>query len=223
MKGLTNKEVRASNSSLADNTLIEENFDNIKDGDLPEGWSVSGDGYFEVQDGQLIGQGSSYSGARVVFGDEELRNYFFEADATFLSVENDSRWISLMFRANPDGEAPYYQYAKRLGNHNEIAYRTPENTWDIKSNVNADPAMEMGEPQTLKVAIYGDVVRKYYAGELIYEEKIAHELEQGKLGFQVDGGKVAFDNVKVTKFEAESFSLDGISTTLLQYEKNPLM
>lgn len=212
---------KVSRAELKDRIIIKEDFEDVEEGEIPEGWLTAGKGTFEVVDGKLRGTTEKGESARIVFGDENLRNFSFEADVTFLDTENSGRFIGLMFRANPDGNEPYYQYAKRLNGEYEMAYRTPEAKWDIKKRVSDMPSLEYGDTHHYKVEVYGDIVRYYLDGELLFEEALADDLEKGKLGFQVNRGTMEFDNVKVTTFEAEHLELEGLPSTLEQYERYP--
>ncbi len=44
--------------------------------------------------------------ARVTFGEDSWQNYEIKVTATFLKVQNDSRWLAIAFRGARDGSAP---------------------------------------------------------------------------------------------------------------------
>ncbi|WP_088087607.1 hypothetical protein [Bacillus sp. OV166] len=81
----------------AEQTIKQENFDQIANGLLPSGWKlVQGDA--KVVDGKLVlSSPSSSAPARVVIPlGNQTGNYVFEADMTFQSAVEDTRWASLM-------------------------------------------------------------------------------------------------------------------------------
>ncbi len=184
-----------------------ETFDHVPDGQLPIGWeTIEGD--FQVRNGALIGRSSaSVSPARILLpaGMEGDGNIVFEADMTFLSVIEPSRWASLMYRIQPtqkQGYYPYYQFAFRQGataaNGIEFAYRTPQNSWDVREKTSHSTSFAINKTYHMKVVASRERVRQYVDGELLLDTDRAGEHANGRLGFQANGVQVKFDNVKVT-------------------------
>lgn len=188
-------------------TLMEETFDNIPDGQLPIGWEkIEGD--FQVRSGALVGRSlASVSPARILLppGIEGDGNVIFETDMTFLSVVEPSRWASLMYRIQSmqeKGHYPYYQFAFRQGataaNGIEFAYRTPQNSWDVREKTSHSTSFAINQTYHMKVVASRERVRQYVDGELLLDTDRAGEHADGRLGFQANGVQVRFDNVKVT-------------------------
>ena len=119
-----------------DTVMVNESFDAIQNGALPQGWKVA-EGQGAVQDGKLVLNSPATSKpARIVapLADDNNGNYVFEADMTFVSAVEDTRWASIMYRVQNENY-PYYQFAIRRGttalNGLEFAERTEKNAWNV--------------------------------------------------------------------------------------------
>lgn len=195
----------ASVTHANDSILLEENFDNLANGELPSGWVTNGSGSWKAENGKLVGEAPSGSSIRVLFGDSAWENYTIEADVSFESVVNSGRWTSLMYRAdNPLNN--YYQFAVRQNGGAEIAYRTPGNAWSVLSQSTVSP-LALGSVHKMKASVYGENVQEYLDDQLIFDKNAITNRSQGFAGLQVDQAKVIYDNVKVTKLEAASLHL----------------
>ena len=118
--------------------LVNENFDTITDGKLPNGWKLV-QGNAVTKDGTLLlTSPSSAAPARMIIPLDSDGNYVFEADMTFLSAVEDSRWASLMYRIQNENY-PYYQFAVRRGttalNGLEFAIRNEKNQWVVPETI----------------------------------------------------------------------------------------
>jgi hypothetical protein len=103
-------EVKANNT-----IIVNESFDNVENGSLPQGWKVV-EGQGSVQEGKLVlNSPATGKPARVVIPleDDNNGNYVFEADMTFVSAVEDTRWASIMYRVQKENY-PYYQFANRI-------------------------------------------------------------------------------------------------------------
>lgn len=197
--------IAASVGFAEETILLEENFDGIANGELPEGWVTNGNGSWQVENGKLVGQAPSGSNIRVLFGDPTWDHYTVEADVAFESVVNSGRWTAVMYRAdNPKNN--YYQFALRQNGSAEIAYRTQTDTWVVPF-ARTGSALEVGSVHKLKASVYEENVREYLDGQLLFDENAITNRTQGLAGLQVDQAKVVYDNVKVTKLEAVDLTL----------------
>ena len=196
-----------SYANEAETVLLEENFDNIADGQLPEGFIPNGDGTWRVENGRLIGDANaSLRTGRILFGDPSWENYTIEADITFEAVLSATRWLSVMYRADDNGLNDYYQFALRQNGTSEVAYRTPSNAWNVLHS-KTGTTLPLGSVHRMKVSVYGDNVRQYLDGELLFNVNSITLRDQGMAGFHVDQMKASFDNVRVTKLEAVGIAL----------------
>lgn len=188
----------------AEQALTEENFDQIANGALPDGWKlVQGDA--KVVDGKLVlTSPSSAAPARVVIPlGNQSGNYVFEADMTFQSAVEDSRWASLMYRVQPDSY-PYYQFAMRRGttalNGLEFAIRNESNKWVVPETNFYPENMAFNKTYHIKVIASGNRVQQFIDGHLMVDTDQAGEWTTGDVGFQANGTTVQFDNVKVNAY-----------------------
>lgn len=182
--------------------LVNENFDQIINGQLPSGWKLV-QGKAAIQEGKLLlTSSSSASPARVIvpLGDE-AGDYIFEADMTFVSAVEDTRWASLMYRIQSENY-PYYQFALRRGttalNGLEFAIRNANNQWVVPETNFYPEKFEFNKTYKLKVVTSKNRVQQFVNGKLVIDTDLANQWLNGDVGFQANGSSVQFDNVKVT-------------------------
>ncbi|MCZ2260812.1 glycerophosphodiester phosphodiesterase family protein [Sporosarcina sp. G11-34] len=194
-------------------TLVDQNFDGITDGELPEGWKVV-QGDAEVRDGKLtLTSPKTSSPTRVVVPlDIETGDYVFEADMTFLSAVEDTRWASMMYRIQSE-DYPYYQFAIRRGtnalNGLEFAERSAQNKWVVPEATFYPEKFEYDKSYRIKIIASGNRVQKFVNNKLAFNSDLATNWTTGDIGFQATGSTVQFDNVKVTQFDNELPPLDN--------------
>ena len=178
--------------------VMRESFDKVPDGTLPDGWRPV-QGQWAVHDGALVGEGSE---AFILVGDEDWQNYELEVTATFLAVQNESRWCSLLFRAAQDGAPPWMQVPLRfrstLRNGSEFAVRTPDG-WSVRQTAKAAADCVLGQPRRLRVVVRGANVQGYVDGELLIETAFALERSCGCVGLGASGATVRFDDFSVQR------------------------
>ncbi len=212
--------VQTNSVQAASPVLLEEDFDDIANGRLPDGWKLL-EGQGAVQDGKLVLNSSATSKpARVIVPlEEDEGDYVFEADVTFQSAVEDKRWASLMYRIQNENY-PYYQFAVRRGasdvNGLEFAERTPADKWLVPERNFYTENMKYGKTYRLKVVASGNRVQQYVNGQLVIDTDQAGKYLNGDVGFQTSGSKVEYDNVKLTSFEGELPPVDGEGALLPQ-------
>ncbi|MFI2856343.1 S-layer homology domain-containing protein [Paenibacillus sp. JSM ZJ436] len=208
-------------SGDANPVLLEENFDSFGSGEIPYGWISdvqAGSPSFSVTEDTYGNKSMTFAGtasgkqARIT-APVQWDNYSIEADVRFHSVLNAARWAALMFRAAPNGQAPYHQMAVRQNGSFEVAYRNPSNSWSVMASGSSD-ALELGKDYTLKVRVFGDNVKEYIKVKdegdyklLLDQEFTSGLLGRGKIGFQGDQSTVSFDNLKVTRIKVDDLRL----------------
>ncbi|MDQ0214480.1 glycerophosphoryl diester phosphodiesterase [Oikeobacillus pervagus] len=193
-------------------TLVNENFDQTANGQLPAGWKLI-EGTAETKDGKLVLSSlSSSKPARVVIplGDHP-QDYVFEADMTFLSAVEDTRWASLMYRVQSDNY-PYYQFAVRRGttalNGIEFAIRNENNKWVVPETNFYHEKFEYNKTYKMKVVVSKNRVQQFINDKLVIDTDLANQWMKGDVGFQANGTNVQFDNVKVTTTTGELPPID---------------
>lgn len=190
--------VIAKDSSELDFTLFDNNFDDVTNGTLPDGFTtVSGKG--SVIGGKLVVDGMN-GNSMVLLPDylKGLSNYVIETDFTIVDAKEPTRWASVMFRYQPNH---YYQMAIRQGamaaNGVEFA-KNIGGSWNVPQTIgyleNIDPA----KVYRLKIEVFQNSVKEYINGVLQIEYNQAIEYESGYLGMQANGSIASYDNFKVT-------------------------
>ncbi|WP_163100480.1 glycerophosphodiester phosphodiesterase family protein [Peribacillus alkalitolerans] len=184
------------------NVLVNENFDEITNGQLPAGWKLI-QGNAVAKDGKLLlSSPSSSSPSRVIIPlGTESGDYVFEAEMTFLSAIEDTRWASLMYRIQSENY-PYYQFAIRRGttalNGLEFAIRNTNNQWVVPETNFYPEKFEFNKTYKIKVVANKNRVQQFINGKLVIDTDLANQWMNGDVGFQANGVNVQFDNVKVT-------------------------
>ncbi|MBD8006193.1 glycerophosphodiester phosphodiesterase family protein [Bacillus norwichensis] len=192
--------------------LVEENFDQVN-GDLPNGWKTI-EGQATVENGKLkLTSPSSLAPARVVVPlPDKNENIVFEADMTFESAVEDTRWASLMYRVQSENY-PYYQTAIRRGttalNGVEFAERNAQNQWVVPEATFFTEKFEYNKPYRIKIIVSKNRVQQFINNKLVINSDQATNLTNGDIGFQANGSTVLFDNVKVSTFDQDLPPVDN--------------
>lgn len=206
--------------------LIEEDFDRL-DGELPNGWSVI-QGQATVENGQLkLISPSSSSPTRVLVPlPEKNGNIVFEADMTFVSAVEDTRWASMMYRVQSTNY-PYYQFAMRRGttalNGAEFAERNAQNKWVVPEATFFTEKLEFNKPYRIKIIASNHRVQQFINNRLVIDTDQASTWLNGDIGFQANGSTVLFDNVKVSTFESELPPIENGGAFLPQEPKSNIV
>ena len=168
---------------------------------LPDGWRIAA-GNWRLADGALWVD-SMNSEARVMFGEDAWQNYEIEVAATFLKVQNDSRWLAIVFRGARDGSTPWSQFPIRLktSDHSgsEFAVRKDSKHWDVRQRVRAAEDSQIGRPRRLRVVVQGSNVQGYLDGRLLVESPFCMDRDTGCVGLSVSGCMARFDDFNVRR------------------------
>ncbi|MDQ0218048.1 glycerophosphodiester phosphodiesterase family protein [Peribacillus cavernae] len=189
-------------ASETSNVLMNENFDGIANGSVPEGWKLL-QGNASVNDGKLVlSSPSSSSPARVIVPlSKKDGDFVFEADMTFQAAADDARWASIMYRIQ-SGNYPYYQFAVRRNttalNGLEFAMRNEKNQWEVPESTFYPEKFAFNKTYRLKVVSSKNRVQQFINDKLVIDTDLATKWPSGDVGFQANGTTVQFDNVKVT-------------------------
>ena len=176
---------------------------------VPNDWTIVS-GEWEVMDGQLTVDASDEMAA-ILFGDPKQQNYEISAKITFKSVEDPSRWASIIFRSGPGGKAPWSQVPVRFNtkakNGIEFAVRTDKG-WSVRRTGQAKQAFKLGKARTLRVVVQGTTVEAYLDGKRLLRSAFCIDRDQGCLGLAASGCEVAFDDVTIKSLPSskEKFS-----------------
>lgn len=195
---------------LASETLLTESFNTAA---LPAGWEVI-QGQAAVQNNALVLTSPSTSQPARVLAPASVAggDYVIEADMTFLSAVEDTRWASIMYRVQ-ENDYPYYQFAVRRGanalNGVEFALRNPNNQWSVLEKGPYSEAFDYNQTYKMKIVSKGNRVRQYINGQLVTNTDQATALQDGRIGFQAAGSTVKFDNIHVIEQTEELPSLQA--------------
>jgi len=168
--------------------LVQENFDQLTGQALPTGWKLV-EGQAIVEDGKLLLTSPSTSKpSRVLIQlDEETGDYVFEADMTFVSAVEDTRWASMMYRVQSENY-PYYQFAARRGtnalNGLEFAIRNERNQWEVPEKTFYPEAFQFNKSYHLKIVAKDNRVQQFVNGQLVIDTDLATKWSEVDVGFQ---------------------------------------
>jgi len=165
---------------------------------LPEDWDI-GSGEWDVDDGALTVDASSEL-ATIFFGDLKQQNYDVSAKIAFESVDNPTRWASIIFRAGPKGKRPWSQVPIRFNtterNGIEFAVRTNKG-WSVRKKNKAKAECKLGKARTLRVVVQGTTVEAYLDGNRLIRSALCVDRDDGCLGLAAAGCEVAFDDITI--------------------------
>ena len=179
---------------------LEEDFDAIADGDLPDGWNPVA-GTWRVEDGRLVGGTTTETIDRLTFGDHR-ENFRFEATIQFRQRANSGRWTGLIVDIAPDGSVPWWHAVMRsgstAGNGLEWATRTVSNGWNVPVRSAAPFDVGVGNDVRFAVEVRGGRGILFLDGQEVLRYSGIERSDDGVLGFVLDQAVVEFDDVVVT-------------------------
>jgi glycerophosphoryl diester phosphodiesterase len=188
-------------------TVLAERFDGAA---IPDGWRPI-EGTWSVADGRLVGvSANSSQQSRITFG-PHLRDFQFEATVRFETVADANRWTALALDIQADGRAPWQHAAMRsntaASNGTEFAQRTAADSWVVTNAAAAPSAAGTGRDVRVRIVVHGTQAEWWFNGTLVQSTKSLLRSEEGGLGFVVNGARVSFDDVEVTKLDRPSYVL----------------
>ena len=168
---------------------------------LPVGWRVE-EGNWRFAEGAFLTDATKGE-ARVTFGKDSWQNYEIKVTATFLKVQNDSRWLAIAFRGARDGSAPWSQFPVRLKTsaHNgaEFAVRKDSKRWDVRQRVRAAKDSQIGRQRRLRVVVQGSNMQGFLDGQLLIDSPFCMDRDTGCVGLSVSGCMARFEDFKVRR------------------------
>lgn len=164
---------------------------------------------YTVKDGKLVmnASDSTSSYIRLMLPDflNDFGDYHFEATGTITKVQNEKRYLALMFRIQKN-DYPYYQMCVRqnatLSNGTEFAERTEKNAWNVTHTAANASNLSATGSYTFAVDVCGKAVATSINGERLIYTNTATKYSKGAPGLQVNGCSASFTSVKVTLTEA---------------------
>ncbi|HTE58900.1 MAG TPA: glycerophosphodiester phosphodiesterase family protein [Solirubrobacteraceae bacterium] len=212
--GLTAATPNPAHGATPDERALEEHFDGAG---LPAGFAPV-EGNWTVENGRLVGVSSSAAQiSRLTFG-PRLENFRFEATVRFESVVNATRWTALALDMRTGGAPPWSHAALRTNssaaNGTEFAIRTAANTWNVTDTAAAPADAGTGKDVRVAIEVRGSSGTWSFDGRQLMTTRSIERSADGALGFVVNGAKVSFDDVVVTKLAPESLVLPDDDETL---------
>ncbi|HST38153.1 MAG TPA: glycerophosphodiester phosphodiesterase family protein [Conexibacter sp.] len=188
-------------------TVLTESFDGAA---IPDGWRAV-EGSWSIAGGRLVGvSANSSQQSRITFG-PHLRDFQFEATVRFDTVADANRWTALALDIQADGRAPWQHAAMRsntvAANGTEFAQRTATDAWVVTNAAAAPTAAGTGRDVQVRIVVHGNRGEWWFNGVLVQSTKSLLRSPDGGLGFVVNGARVSFDDVKVTKLDRPSYVL----------------
>lgn len=204
---LTGVSVAASDTPAAPpagDVVVSEDFTGSA---LPTGWrAVEGD--WQVENGRLVGT-SANSGqqSRITFG-RHLDDFRFEAVVRFESAVDAARWTAFGLDVPAAGTTPWSIATMRTGttaaNGLEFAQRTTGNAWNVTDTGSAPTAAGTGRDVRVAVEVHGSRARLVVDGREALRSTRVQRSADGAQALLVNGSRVSFDDVKVTRLAPEA-------------------
>ncbi len=179
--------------------IFNANYDNLPNGSLPEGY-VLNTGTASINNGKLMVDGRTSSTSRVLLPSylNGFKDYIIETDFTILSVNEPTRWASVMFRFGATG---YFQMAIRQGanavNGVEFA-KWINNDWNVPKTTSLNETISSTVNYRLKIDVHGSVIKEYINNNLMISYENASEYSSGSIGFQAKGAVAVYNNILIT-------------------------
>lgn len=188
----------------APEVVLTERFDGSA---LPSGWRAI-EGTWSIAEGRLLGvSANSSQQSRITFG-QHLRDFSFEATIRFETAIDAARWTGLALDIQADGAAPWQQAAMRsnttAANGTEFAQRLVSG-WNVTNAAAAPSAAGTGRDVRVRIVVHGSQGEWWFNDQLVQSTTSLLRSEDGGLGFVVNGARVSFDDVVVTKLDRPSY------------------
>lgn len=202
-------------ASATEYVLYEQNFDNVANGSLPDGWALCDhvDGNTAgVQDGKLVIDSTPKGGITSVRMPSFLNvfdNYTAEAEFCLAKVNDPTRYCSLVYRMqvdetkNPATYVPSCLMTVRQhkdGDSVEMTGRPTTTSWD-QADVNKQDHHMTLDTSTFykdKVVLNGNNVKEYFNGTKYIDYDGLANYPIGGTGLLSGGSQSIWDNVKIS-------------------------
>jgi len=192
------------------NVIYEQNFNDIADGSLPEGFTLSetlaaASGTAEVQKGELVVTATNADLGKVMLPSNiTAANFIMECDVAFKATRDANRYATIVFRQQEKNEEYYhmcYRFTANGANGCEIACRNP-GTWTVLNRGSADVVLSYGDYSHIKIVVYDDMIYEYVNDELVVQgslENLETMWTSGAFAIGCNFSTCVFDNLKITE------------------------
>jgi len=193
----------AGSAALAQRVWIDENFDAVADGDLPDGWRAA-EGGWQVRGTALIGGPTGpEEELTVIFGRGFWKDVRAEADVTFIEGNG---WFSFIVRETAKAVGMQFILHADPSRPNGLELASAAVGQARRTFQTASGRIELaGKTHRLAVETHGHWIRAYIDGQKVLQTPRGEEVSpDGRVGFRVNGVTVNVDNVLVTKLDPPS-------------------
>lgn len=224
-------ETPVSMTDIEKNFTYTENFDNVENGKLPEGWEVMNGGVIAgVEDGALIIESRDWSKPGWVrignIPNVNRAGLTMEADVTAIAQDEDARNAGSRnkggFAYMADGEN--LSTAGRLTFWNQGEFTESGQNEKPTANGMEDGFQTLGTTSKIKLVFTGATSPDIYVNgkKYTYYNLTGTAQNSGDVGLFAVAAKIKFDNVKITGMRTTSVESDKVVEKLVdfRYEEN---
>lgn len=173
--------------------VYEEDFDDLPDGELPEGWSASS-GTWEVIDGRLRAIGEDTVNARFTPDYPSMTDFRVESTIQFEEVLDPSRWIHLVTEGNS------------LTIRSQTTHEAGIEYWGANSNVMQPGPFDVGVGQDFEsvIEVHGQDLTWTIDGTEVLSVDDYGPRGTPEWGFNVNNSTMQFDDIRITNLNPQS-------------------
>ncbi len=189
------------NPSERDHVIFTDDFNGSS---LGSGYRVLGPGSISFNGTHMVVNSTGQKNTRIFLPSvvDHFGDYNILMNAIFQQVDNNARWMAIMFRGSSTAAYPYYQMCVRQAatatNGVEFSKRLEDDsTWTVLNTASNSFDASLGSNVQLRAKVVGSNVREYVATKKVLETNAATDLRTGAVGISVDRATVAVDNITV--------------------------
>lgn len=178
--------------------------------------NYSTSGNCSIADGKLVLNSKSGKDAYVTIPGwlKDFGNYSISTSVNIQEANNDSRWVSLMYRINGVGY-PFFQMAVRqnatLANGVELAHNIDGSTWGYHFKGSYKEALSPSSFYTLGLNVYDNKATVSINGTLCGTSGALTEIDNGTVGLRSNGCIANLDDLKITaRFDQKGMPADHV-------------
>jgi len=159
--------------------------------------AVNGD--WRLENGQLRIDAADEQ-ATILHGGAKRQNHVIEVDVSFEEIVQDDCWISIAFRAAPDGSVVSHCFVKPEATaDNACGFIVgKKNQWSGRKTASAKSDFEIGKSRHLRLVVKGEKVTAYLDGDKLFTSPYCVDAPSGLVGLGVYGCRASFGDFSVT-------------------------
>ncbi len=167
------------------------------EGDLDNWKAVNGN--WKLENGQLRIDASDEQ-ATILYGGAKRQNYIIEVDVFFKEVVRDDCWLSIAFRAAPDGSVVSHCFVKpETSADNSCGFIVRKHgQWSNRKTASAESDFQEDKPRRVRLIVQGEKVTASLDGDELFTSPYCVDAPSGLVGLGVYGCRARFDNFSIT-------------------------